>query len=237
MSTGWKACASDVYAKYDKESRMSTSSYHPTQTSTPKGEFIPPVPRASKGRVMRRGVRRFFRSVGAALRMIFSGRPLIVVVLVVLLALLGWLLYDRMVAPAVSSASGRAGVAVRLPEPPVIPQYFAAVQKGDADAAWNTLNPAEKARRIARGEDKRVLAQVLQSEQQAKMAYTAFHYTGSYQESSSAATAFYFYVGDVGSGQQKRNVPLVFAVDANGMITEAEDTLYNAALAQLKSGP
>lgn len=215
---------------------MSTSSYHPTQTSTPKGEFIPPVPRASKGRVMRRGVRRFFQGVGAALRTIFSGRPLIVVVLVVLLALLGWLLYDRMVAPAASSASGRAGVAVRLPEPPVIPQYFAAVQKGDADAAWNTLSPAEKARRIARGEDKRVFAQVLQTEQQAKMAYTTFHYTGSYQDSGGGG-ALYFYVGDAGSGTQKRNVPLVFAVDANGMITEAEDTLYNAALAQLKSGP
>ncbi len=194
------------------------------------------MPRASKGRVMRRGVRRFFPSVGAALRTIFSGRPLIVVVLIVSLALMGWLLYDRMVTPAASSVSRGGGIAVRLPEPPVIQQYLAAVQKGDADAVWNTLNPSEKARRITRGEDKRVLAQVLQIEQQAK-AYTAFHYTGSYRESSSSATALYFYVGDTGSGQQQRNVPLVFAVDVNGMIVEVEDTLYAAALAQIKAGP
>ncbi len=216
---------------------MSTSSYHPTQTPAAGREFVPPIPRASKGRVMRRGVRRFFGGIGAALRMLFSGRPLLVACLLLLLPLAGWLLYDRMFAPASSASSGGARVAVRLPEPPVAQQYFTAVQKGDADAVWNTLNPTEKARRIARGEDKTTLSQILQLEQQAKMTYTALHYVGSYQETDSARTALYFYVGDTGGGAQTRNVPLLFAVDSHGMIVEVEDTLYTAALAQLKSGP
>ncbi len=216
---------------------MNTSSYQPMQPPAPKREFIPPVPRASKGRIMRRGVRRFFQSVGAALRMMFGGRALLVVCLLLLLPLMGWLLYERMFAPASSSASGGARIAVRLPEPLVIQQYFTAVQKGDADTVWNALSATEKARRITRGEDKRVLSQVLQLEQQAKMTYTTFHYVGSYQESSSSASALYFYVGDTGNGQQKRNVPLLFAVDTHGMIIEADDPLYDAALAQLKGGP
>ena len=216
---------------------MSTSSYHPTQSPPHGREFVPPIPRASKGRIMRRGVRRFFGGIGAALRMLFSGRPLLVACLVALLPFTGWLLYDRMFAPAPSVSSSGARIAVLLPEPPVAQQYFAAVQKGDADAIWNTLSATEKARRIAGGEDKQVLSQVLQIEQQAKMTYTAFHYVGSYRESDSAPTTLYFYVGDTNSGQQTRNVPLLFAVDSHGMIVEVEDSLYAAALAQLKGGP
>jgi hypothetical protein len=117
------------------------------------------------------------------------------------------------------------------------PTVFRGGAKGDADGVWNTFNATEKARRIARGEDKTILSQVLQIEQQAKMAYTAFHYVGSYQESDSARTALYFYVGDTGSGQQTRNVPLLFAVDSRGMIVEVLDSLYDAALSQLKGGP
>lgn len=216
---------------------MSTSSYHRTQSPIQGREFVPPIPRASKGRVIRRGVRRFFAGIGAALRIIFSGRPLLVALLVALLPFTGWLLYDRMFAPAPSASSGGARIATLLPEPAVTQQYFAAVQKGDADAVWNTLNATEKARRIAGSEDKQVLSQVLQLEQQAKMTYTAIHYVGSYRESDSARTTLYFYVGDTGSGQQQRNVPLLFAVDTHGMIAEVEDTLYAAALAQLKGGP
>ena len=186
---------------------------------------------------MRRGVRRFFGGIGAALRMLFSGRPLLVALLILLLPFTGWLLYDRMFAPAPAASSNGAQIAAVLPEPPVARQYFAAVQRGDADAIWNTLSATEKARRIARSEDKQVLSQVLQIEQQAKMTYTAFHYVGSYQESNSARTTLYFYVGDTGSGQQTRNVPLLFAVDSHGMIVEVADSLYDAALAQLKGGP
>jgi hypothetical protein len=213
---------------------MRTSSYHPTQTSG--REFVPPIPRASKGRIMRRSVRRFFGGIGAALRIIFSGRPLLVVCLLLLLPFTGWLLSDRLFAPASSTSSG-AQVGARLPEPPVAQQYVTAVQKGDADAVWNTFSATEKAQRIARGEDKTMLSRVLQLEQQAKMTYTAFHYVGSYPEPSGSVAAYYFYVGDTGSGQQTRNLPLLFAVDAHGMIVEVSDSLYDAALAQLKGGP
>jgi hypothetical protein len=200
-------------------------------------EFVPPIPHASKGRIMRRSVRRVFGGIGAALRIVFSGRPLLVVCLLLLLPITGWLLSDRLFAPASSASSGGARVVVRLPEPPVAQQYFTAVQKGDADAVWNTLSATEKARRIARGEDKTMLSRVLQLEQQAKMTYTAFHYAGSYPQPSGSMAAFYFYVGDTGSGQQTRNVPLLFAVDAHDMIVEVSDSLYDAALAQLKGGP
>jgi hypothetical protein len=184
---------------------------------------------------MRRGVRRFFRGVGAGARIIFSGRPILVGCLLLLLPLTGWLMYDRMFASS-SSASSGPQTTVRLPEAPVVQNYLKAVQKGDADAAWSTLSPAEKARRVSRNEGKSLLMQAFQLEQQSKMIYSAVHYTGSYQETASGS-AFYFYVGDVGSGTQAHLVPLLFAVDQNGTISEVEDTLYNAARAQLMGGP
>jgi len=217
---------------------MHTPSYQVTHLPASKQEFIPPIPRVSKGRVLRQGIRRFIRGIGAALRMIFSGRPLVVVCVLLLLPLAGWLLYDRWFAPSSSSVSPNgARTMVRLPAPPVIQQYLTAIQKGDADTAWNTLSAAEKARRIAHGEDKRVFLQVLQFERQAKMTYTAVRYVGSYAEPGNSTTAFYFYVGDTGSGQQTRNLPLVFGVDSHGAIVEVEDSLYTAALTQLKGGP
>lgn len=184
---------------------------------------------------MRRGVRRFFVGIGAGVRMIFSGRPILVGCLLLLMPLTGWLMYDRMFASSSSVSSGPQS-AVRLPEAPVVQDYLKAMQKGDADAAWNTLSPSEKARRVSRNEGKSLLSQIFQLEQQSKMTYSAFYYTGSYQETASGS-ALYFYVGDVGSGKQVRIVPLLFAVDQNGTISEVEDTLYNAARAQLMGGP
>jgi hypothetical protein len=118
-----------------------------------------------------------------------------------------------------------------------VKSYLSATQKGDADAIWNTLSATEKARRVAGSEDKTVLSQILQYEQQSKMTYTAFHYVGSYQEGGADAPALYFYVGDIGNGSQKRQLPLLFSVGKNGMILEAQDSLYSAVLTQLKSGP
>ena len=110
--------------------------------------------------------------------------------------------------------------------------YLKAVQKGDADAAWNTLSPTEKARRVANNEGKSLLMQVFQLEQQTKMTYSAVHYTGSYNQTVSGS-ALYFYVGDVGTGSQARIVPLLFSVNKDGQIADVEDTLYNTARAQL----
>jgi hypothetical protein len=213
---------------------MNTSPYPPpARTVQPP---VPPIPRASKGRVMRRGASRFFRGVGGGLRMLFSGRPILVACLVLLLPLLGWLMYDRMSASSSSGSSGPQNV-VQLPEPPVIKQYLSAVQKGDTDTVWNTLSAGQKARRVANNEDKTVLARVLQTEQQSGKTYAATHYVGSYQEIGNGMGTLYFYVGDVGTGTQKRMVPLMFAVDKSGTIVEVDDGLYNAILAQLQSGP
>ncbi|MGI8857618.1 MAG: hypothetical protein ACR2JW_17930 [Thermomicrobiales bacterium] len=211
-----------------------TPSYPPPPPPPPV-TMMPPIPRASRGRVMRRGVRRFFTSVGTAVRIIFSGRPILVGCLLLLLPLAGWLMYDRMFASHSSASSGTQTV-VRLPEVPVVQTYIKAVQTGDADAAWGTLSPTEKARRVSRNEGKSVLMQAFQLEQQSKMTYSAVHYTGSYDQTSSG-NVLYFYVGDVGTGTQTRIVPLLFSVDKNGTIAEVDDVLYNNALAQLMGGP
>jgi hypothetical protein len=213
---------------------MTPSSYPPPPARSSMPTSMPPIPRVSRGRMMRRGAQRFFRGVGTGVRVIFSGRPILVGCLVVLLPLLGWLMYDRMVAPASSTPGAQA--IVRLPEAPVVQAYITAVQKGDADAAWNTLSPAEKARRVSNNEGKSFLAQAFQLEQQSKMTYAAVHYTGSY-DATTSGSVLYFYVGDVGTGTQARIVPLLFAVNKDGTIAEAEDTLYSSARAQLMGGP
>lgn len=214
---------------------MSTSPYSPPPPARTIQASVPPIPRVSKGRVMRRAIVRSAQGVRAGLRVVFSGRPVLVVLFVLLLPFTGWLAYDRLFASS-SPASSGPRTAVQLPEPQVIQDYFKAVQKGDADAAWSTLSPTEKARRVARNEDKMLLAQVFQIEQQSKMTYAAVHYTGSYQESG-GRSALYFYVGEVGSGKQARLLPLVFAVDKDGTLSEVEDTLYDAVRAQFKGGP
>jgi hypothetical protein len=214
---------------------MTVSSYPPPPARSPMPGSMPPIPRVSRGRVMRRGFRRFFKGVGAGVRFIFSGRPILVGCLVLLLPLTGWLAYDRMFVSSSSASSGGQTI-VRLPEAPVVQNYIAAVQKGDADAAWNTLSPTEKARRVANNEGKSVLMQIFQLEQQSKMTYTAVHYTGSY-DATTSGNILYFYVGDVGSGAQARIVPLLFSVNKDGTIAEVEDTLYNSARAQLMGGP
>lgn len=213
---------------------MSMTPYPPPPARTVQTP-VPPIPRVSKGRLMRRGIRRFFSGVGTGVRALFSGRPFLVGALLLLLPLTGWLAYDRMFGASSSASSGSRTV-VQLPEPPIVQDYLKAVQKGDADAAWSTLSASAKARRVSRNEDKTVLAQVFQTQQQSKMTYAAVHYTGSYQESSGRGT-LYFYVGEVGTGTQKRLLPLLFAVDKNGMLTEVEDSLYDAVLSQLKGGP
>jgi hypothetical protein len=147
---------------------MTVSSYPPPPARSPMPGSMPPIPRVSRGRVMRRGFRRFFKGVGAGVRVIFSGRPILVGCLVLLLPLTGWLAYDRMFVSSSSASSGGQTI-VRLPEAPVVQSYIAAVQKGDADAAWNTLSPTEKARRVANNEGKSVLMQIFQLEQQSKM--------------------------------------------------------------------
>ena len=214
---------------------MTVSSYPPPPTRSPMPGPMPPIPRASRGRMMRRGFRRFFRSTGTAVRTIFSGRPILVGCLVLLVPFLCWLAYDRMFVSSSSASSGAQAV-VRLPEASVVQDYLKAVQKGDADAAWNTLSPTEKARRVANNEGKSLLTQAFQLEQQTKMTYTALHYTGSYNQTTSGSV-LYFYVGDVGSGTQARIVPLLFSVNKDGTISEVEDTLYNSARAQLMGGP
>lgn len=213
---------------------MNTSPYLPPPARTVQPP-VPPIPRASKGRVLRRGLRRSVQGIGAGLRALFAGRPILVACLILLLPLFGWLAYDRLFAP--SSSSSGAQIAVQLPEPPVIKQYLAAVQKGDTDGVWNTLSAGQKARRVARNEDKTILARILQAEQQSKMTYTGMHYVGSYQDAGAGAGALYFYVGEIGTGTQKRMLPLMFAVDRNGAIVEVDDGLYEAILAQLKGGP
>lgn len=214
---------------------MTAPPYPPPHASGPAPNTMPPIPRASKGRVMRRGVQRSFRGIGAGVRAIFSGRPFLVAVLLLLLPLTIWLAYDRWFASSPSSARTGPQTVVQLPEPQVTQDYLKAVQKGDTDAAWNTLNPTEKARRVARNEDKTLLSQVFQLEQQSKMTYAAVHYTGGYQDTTGRVT-YYFYVGDVGTGKSVRMLPLIFGVDRNGMLSEVDDALYENARQQIMGG-
>ncbi len=217
---------------------MSFTPYPPPHVAASATQPMPPIPRVSRGRMMRRGAQRFVRGIGNGLRMVFDGRPILVLCFILLLTFFGWLTYDRFFAASSSASSPNGPLSiVKLPEPPVVQQYIMAVQKGDSDAAWNTLSASEKARRVAQSEDKTVLAQILQAEQQSKMGYTAFHYVGSFQEGDSSRPTFYFYVGDIGSGTQKRQLPLMFAVSKSGMILYLQDRLYDTLLAQLKGGP
>src|SRR5437588_10156187 len=100
----------------------SYTGYAPPPPAPTQGT-IPPLPRASRGRVIRRGVRRAVRGLGATFRAVFSERWLLTLLFILLVLFTGWLVYERMfVGNAATSAGGQA-VVTKLPEPPIIAQY------------------------------------------------------------------------------------------------------------------
>jgi len=199
----------------------------------------PPAPRASKARIGRRMLRRAVRGTSAVGKVMFGVRPGLMVTLILLLLFTGWLAYGKWVAGSGAGATPNApnGGTVSLPpETPAVQAYLKAIQKGDTNAAWDSLGAQEKAHRIARGDGKTVLDAVLKMEQQQGFTYAGYHYVAGYGKNGAADPSkggIYFYVADVGTGTQKQSVPLVFVMDNNGQIGQVSDQLYDYMLQQL----
>ncbi|MHB8644535.1 MAG: hypothetical protein ACYDAR_01955 [Thermomicrobiales bacterium] len=201
----------------------------------------PPAPRASKARVGRRMMRRAVRGTSAVGKVMFGVRPGVTVTLLLLTLFAGWLAYDKWMTgtgtnSATPNAATKNGTIPLPPETPAVQTYLTAVQKGDADAVWNSLGAQEKAHRITRGDDKVVLNTILNMEKQQGITYSAYHYIAGYGENGAADPTkggIYFYVADVGTGAQKQSVPMVFMMDSNGQIGQVTDQLYEYMLQQL----
>ena len=201
----------------------------------------PPAPRVSKARMGRRMMRRTVRGTSAVGKMMFGIRPGLMVALLLVVLFAGWLAYDKwMVGSGTNSATPNAatknGTVPLPPETPAVQTYLTAIQKGDADAVWNSLGPQEKAHRISRGDDKTVLSTILQMEKQQGITYAAYHYIAGYGKNGATDPTnggVYFYVADVGSGAQRQSVPMVFVMDDKGQINQVSDQLYEYMLQQM----
>lgn len=201
----------------------------------------PPAPRVSKSRMGRRMMRRTVRGTSAVGKTMFGVRPGLMVALLLVILFAGWLSYDKwMVGSGTNSATPNAatknGMIPLPPETPAVQAYLTAVQKGDANAVWNSLGPQEKAHRISRGDDKTVLNTILQMEKQQGITYAAYHYIAGYGKNGAADPTkggIYFYVADVGSGAQQQSVPMVFVMDDTGQISQVSDQLYDYMLQQM----
>jgi hypothetical protein len=212
----------------------------------PSVVIAPPAPKVSKARVGRRMLRRSVLGVDAARKAIFGVRPILTTLFIVLLLFTGWLAYDKWLAGSSSSsatpnapnAPNASGMIALPPEVPAVQQYLTATGKDDPDAVWDTLSPAEKANRITNGEDKTVLAAVLDAEKQYNLT-TKYRYVGGLGPNGSSDLSrggFYFYVQDITSGSSQRSFPMYFSVDDQGKITSVNDQLYKLVLQQLKGG-
>jgi hypothetical protein len=204
--------------------------------------IAPPAPRISKARMGRRMARRSVMGVSNVGKVIFHSRPGLMVAFLILLVFAGWLSYDKWFAPSGPSATPNApnarGAVNLPPEVASVQTYLTASGKDDPDSVWDTLAPAEKANRITNGEDKTVLAAVLDSEKQYSLTAT-YRYVGGLGMNGSSDMShggYYFYVQDVTSGTQQHSFPMYFAVDDQGKITTVNDQLYKLVLQQLKGG-
>ncbi len=220
----------------------------PATYSPPRPAVVvaPPAPRVSKARVTRRMARRTVLGIDAARKAIFGVRPILTTLFIVLLVFTGWLAYDKWFAGSSSSsatpnapnAPNASGMIALPPEVAAVQTYLTASGKDDPDAVWDTLSPAEKANRITNGEDKTVLAAVLDAEKQYNLT-TKYRYVGGLGPNGSTDLShggFYFYVQDVTSGTQQKSFPMYFSVDDQGKITSVSDQLYELVLKQLKGG-
>ena len=201
-----------------------------------------PAPRVSTARIGRRMMRRLVMGASNAGKVIFGARPGLMVAFLALLLFAGWLTYDKWLKPVPPSATPNApnssGMIALPPEVATVQSYFAATGKSDPDGVWNTLSPAEKANRITNGEDKTVLAAVLDFEKQNQLAMK-YRYVGGMGKNGSTDLSkggYYFYVQDLTYGTQSRSFPMYFEVDDQGKITSVNDQVYRLILQQLKGG-
>jgi hypothetical protein len=209
--------------------------------------IAPPAPRVSKARMGRRMARRAVMGVSSAGKVIFGVRPGLMVAFLLLLVFSGWLAYGKWFSSSSSSTSATpnspnapnaSGMIALPPEVPAVQSYLTATGKDDPDGVWDTLAPAEKANRITNGEDKTVLAAVLDAEKQYNFT-TKYRYVGGLGMNGSSDLShggYYFYVQDVVSGTQQHSFPMYFSVDDQGKITVVSDQLYKLILQQLKGG-
>lgn len=216
--------------------------YRPAQPS-PQLYLPRNTRKASPARVGRRLLRRTVMGVSAAFQAIFGVRPLLVVAFLALLGFTGWLAFDKWLAPVAPSltpnAPNNSPTIVLPPEAPTVLTYLQATKKGDANAVWDTFGAEEKARRLERGDDKSVLAGVLEYQQRNNVYYSTYHFIGARGMDGTddvSRGGMYFYVADVKFNGETRSLPLLFMVDAKGQITQVNDTLYSIMLQQLAGG-
>lgn len=201
-----------------------------------------PAPKVSSARVGRRLARRLVMGASNVGKAVFGVRPGLMIAFLALLLFAGWLTYDKWMKPTPPSATPNApnssGMIALPPEAATVQTYFAATSKSDTDGVWNTLSPAEKANRITNGEDKTVLAAVLDFEKQNQLAmkYRYVGGTGKNGSTDLSKGGYYFYVQDLTFGTQSRSFPMYFEVDDQGKITNVSDQVYKLILQQLKGG-
>jgi len=187
----------------------------------------------------RRMARRTVMGMSSVGKVIFGVRPGLMVAFLLVLGLTGWMAYDKWFTSSPPSATPNApnnGMIALPPEVASVQSYLAATGKTDPDGVWDTLSPAEKANRITNGEDKTVLAAVLDAEKQYNLT-AKYRYVGGLGMNGSSDLShggFYFYVQDITSGTTQRSFPMYFSVDDQGKISMVNDQLYKLILQQLK---
>ncbi len=220
---------------------MSAPPMHAPQYAAPQQAIATmPAPKVSSARVGRRLARRMVMGSSGVGKALFGVRPGLMVLFLAILLFAGWLTYDKWMKPVLPSATPNApnssGMIALPPEVATVQTYFASIGKSDTDGVWNTLSPAEKANRITNGEDKTVLAAVLDFEKQNQLAMK-YRYVGGMGKNGSTDLSrggYYFYVQDLTFGSQNRSFPMYFEVDDQGKITNVNDQVYKLILQQLK---
>lgn len=182
--------------------------------------YTPPMPAARPSRWLkfRRFLRLIFRRllygttiVGRALRPF----ALFVGIIVLLLAIIGWMSYELWAPKQAQAEFVRAD---SLPPVQAVENYLKGQQSFNADMMWDSLSTAQQAARLERGATKATMQAQANSERLLGLQYVRYDYIGGVRLSTGGG--MYFYSLDLALQDQQAKFPIVFRSDADGKIEQ-----------------
>jgi len=189
---------------------------------TPQNLYYPPAPPIKAGRWTR--TRRLGRLL---LRRLWYGTAVLgrflrpyagfVVVVIALLAVIGWMSYLLWAPKDAPAAFQRVD---SLPPAPAVETYIKGQQDFNADMMWDAYSTDYQASQLASGASKATLQAQASGMRSAGLQFVHSDYVGGVQ--LDGGRSMYFYTIDLARAEQHGRFPYVFTADADGKIVDVD---------------
>jgi hypothetical protein len=198
----------------------------PNYPIQPQPYYMPwSPPQPGRWQIVRRTLRLLLRRsfywtmiLGKALRP-FAG---FVVMIVALLALVGWMGFQLWWPKADAPAFQHADL---LPPTADIERFIKGQQSFDANLMWDTYSPSYQANQLQNGASKETLQADADSQRQQGLHFVRYNYVGGVK--LDAGGGMYFYAVDVEVPNQHAKLAYIFTADDKGKIVKIISPLNN----------